>query len=40
MIKSLILIASEQKKNNIRFVAVIDHLVRSGWEFLNLALLR
>lgn len=37
---SLTLIASEQKKNNIRFMAVIDHLVRSGWEFLNTALLR
>lgn len=37
---SLTLIASEQKKNNTKFMAIIDHLVRSGWEFLNIALLR
>lgn len=35
MIKSLAPVADGEKKNNIRFVAVIDHLVRSGWEFFN-----
>lgn len=30
----------EGKKNNIRFVIIIHHLVRSGWElFVNRALL-
>lgn len=40
MMKSLTLVGNGEKKSDTRFVVVIDQLVRSGWEFINRALLR